>query len=122
MRKSRDNCLISFSILMMRCNAVFQETEKTKEVDDGGSTNFPARRRTTLSHTKKSRRRKRISPSGSRAGVHLRLCFSRGSNEDLPLLLAFSTVTTTIIVGIGVKNLPMPGGNAKSQFRQESRG
>jgi hypothetical protein len=99
-----------------------RQKEKTKGVDNGGSTNFAARRRITLPRAKKSGRRERISPSGSRAGVHLRLCFSRGSNEDLPLLLAFSTVTTTIIVGIGVKNLPMPGGNAKSQFRQESRG
>lgn len=48
-----------------------------------------AQRQATLSRDKKPGERERISRS---LGVHLRLCFSRGSNEDLPLLQSTTCV------------------------------
>jgi len=89
-----------------------------------------AQRQTTLSRDKKPRERERISPSRSRVGVHLRLCFSRGSNEDLPLLQSATCVRDSHHHhqrrSIGVKSLDggekrgisVPAGVAKIRQRR----
>lgn len=106
---------------MTRYNIAFQNIKAEKlEITKPETHKFAARRQTTLFAQSENRREgKNIAESVERVGVHLHLCFSRGSNEDLPLLQlpAFSPLPSR---NIGVKNLSMPGEDAKS--RRKSRG